>query len=220
MNEIYEVIQLNPEFFAWSFGVVNVLWVLFTYFNKQSHEREMVNLVHKLNLDAERRKKVFELKASQYELYVSMLDEFGKKNQVDMPKRMQPILERFLKDYLFLSESGDKAKEQELIAWLSNQVNVLTQEGLEDLLKLKAESNRLKLTATDEMIETFYELEELITESVNKTNAFMSEFTQIVISQNNERLQHYQNEMMKIGIKAQEKAQLLMQQMRSELNAI
>ena len=41
------------------------------------------------------------------------------------------------------------------------------QEGLKDVLILKSESNRLKLIATDEMLETFDRLEALTQESMD-----------------------------------------------------
>lgn len=85
MSAIYEVIQENPEYFAWAFGVVNVLWGLFVYFNKQSHDRAMARLKSDLGLEAERRKRVFELKASQYETYVANLDSFGKSIRLTFP---------------------------------------------------------------------------------------------------------------------------------------
>ncbi|MBT0027215.1 hypothetical protein J4H29_21070 [Vibrio alginolyticus] len=88
MESVYNVIQENPDYFAWVFGVVNVLWGLFVYFNKQSHDKALESLKHGLSLEAERRKKVFELKATQYEAYVSNLDAFGKKYQVDLPAKM------------------------------------------------------------------------------------------------------------------------------------
>lgn len=220
MTAIYEVIQQNPEFFAWIFGIVNVLWGLFAYFNKQSHDKALANLKHELNLDAERRKKVFELKATQYESYVSNLDEFGKKHQVDMPARMQPIFDRYLSEYLAATEAGDKAKERDVITWFSSQISALMQEGLADVLKLQSESNRLKLTATDEMIATFSELEALTKASMDKANEFMGKFTEIVMTQNNELSQSYQSQLQQLGSKTQEKAQELMQQMRAELNAI
>lgn len=220
MTAIYEVIQQNPEFFAWIFGIVNVLWGLFTYFNKQSHDKALANLKHELNLDAERRKKVFELKATQYESYVSNLDEFGKKHQVDMPARMQPIFDRYLSEYLAATEAGDKAKERDVITWFGSQISALMQEGLADVLKLQSESNRLKLTATDEMIATFSELEALTKASMDKANEFMGKFTEIVMTQNNELSQSYQSQLQQLGSKTQEKAQELMQQMRAELNAI
>ncbi len=47
------------------------------------------------------------------------------------------------------------------------------QEGLNDLLKLKAESNLLKPTATDEMIDTYFDLEAMTITSMDKAHEFM-----------------------------------------------
>ena len=220
MTAIYEAIQGNPEYFAWAFGVVNVLWVLFVYFNKQSHDRAMARLQSDLGLEAERRKRVFELKASQYETYVANLDAFGKKHQVDLPARMRPIFDKYLSDYLAATESGDKQQEHQVITWFSGQVSALMQEGLDDVLKLQAESNRLKLTATEEMIDTFSELEVLTKSSMDKANEFMGQFTEIVLTQDHQRTEAYQAELKDLGRRTQEKASQLMQQMRAELRAI
>lgn len=220
MSEIYALIQENPEYFAWAFGVVNVLWGLFVYFNKQSHDRAMARLKSDLGLEAERRKRVFELKASQYETYVANLDSFGKKHQVDLPARMSPIFDKYLSDYLAATESGDKQQEHKVITWFGGQVSALMQEGLDDVLKLQAESNRLKLTATDEMIDTFSELEVLTKASMDKANEFMGQLTEIVLTQDHQRTEQYQKELKELGRQTQEKAGQLMQQMRAELRAI
>jgi len=220
MSVIYDVIQEHPEFFAWFFALVNVLWGVFVYFNKQSHDRSMVRLKNDLSLEAERRKKIFELKANQYETYVANLDAFGKKHQVDLPARMQPIFDKYLDDYLESADSEDKQKEREVISWFSAQISALMQEGLDDLLKLQAESNRLKLTATDEMISTFTELEELMQTSMDEANEFMRNFTELVISQDHQRIAAYQARLNELGLKTKGRANQLMQQMRTELRAI
>lgn len=94
------------------------------------------------------------------------------------------------------------------------------QEGLSDVLKLQSESNKLKLTATDEMIDTFTELEALTKASMDKANEFMGKFIEIVLSQNNELSQQYQDDLKVLGEQAQSTAQKLMKQMRMELNEI
>ncbi|MEZ9860526.1 hypothetical protein AB4381_18855 [Vibrio splendidus] len=220
METIYSIIQDNPDYFAWVFSVVNVFWGLFAYFNKQSHDKALAKLKHELTLDADRRKKVFELKATQYEAYVENLDEFGKKHQVDMPARMQPVFDKYLNDYLAATQRGDKDQEREVITRFSSQMSSFMQEGLSDVLKLQNESNKLKLTATDEMIETFTKLEALTKLSMDKANEFMGKFTEIVFSQNNELSQQYQGELKALGDQTKNTAQKLMQQMRAELNEI
>lgn len=82
----------------------------------------MAQLRSDLSLEAERRKRVFELKANQYETYVANLDAFGRKHQVDLPARMRPIFDKYLNDYLAATESGDKQQEHQVITWFSSQV--------------------------------------------------------------------------------------------------
>src|SRR5690606_7989854 len=72
----YSIISKYPEAIAALFAVINGLWLAFTYFNGQRHARELEHLRHSLHLDAERRKKVFEVKVNQYEAYVTSLDAF------------------------------------------------------------------------------------------------------------------------------------------------
>lgn len=119
MHFIYDLIQDNPGFYAWAFGLVNIAWGLFIYFNKQQHERTLRHLEQNLRFNADRRLKLFDLKASQYSQYVTDLDTFGRKNQVETPKRMQPIFEKYFREYLAATELGDKQKERQAIEWLS-----------------------------------------------------------------------------------------------------
>ena len=62
MEEIFTVISEKPEYFAWTFGLVNALWMGFVYFNKKRHEKELIGVKQSFDLDLERRKKVFEMK--------------------------------------------------------------------------------------------------------------------------------------------------------------
>ena len=220
MESIYSIIQENPDYFAWVFGLVNALWGIFLYFNKQSHDKALENLKHGLSLEAERRKKVFELKVSQYEAYVSNLDEFGKKHQVDLPAKMQPIFDKYFNDYLAAAQVGDKDKEREVLCWFGTQVSKVMRDSTEDLMKLQAESNKLKLTATDQMVETFARLEALTKASSDKSNEFMSKFLEIVLSQNNDLSAKLQEELASLGKETQAVAKELMEQMRQELQTI
>lgn len=220
MQTIYEIVQQNPKFYAWAFGIINVAWGLFIYFNKQRHERDLKRLEQELRFSADRRLKIFDLKASQYSQYVTDLDSFGKKNQIEMPARMQPIFDKYLQDYLAATGAGDKNREREVIGWFSSQISALMQEGLQDVLKLKCESNRLKLIATDEMLETFEKIETLTQELMDSTNEFMKNFTEIIINQQNERSEDFQVKATELSAEIQKYSKTLLNQMRHELSDI
>ncbi|MEQ8261631.1 MAG: hypothetical protein RH947_15140 [Alcanivorax sp.] len=220
MQSIYELIQKNPEFYAWVFGGVNLLWLLFSYFNKQRHERDLKQLEQDLRYKADRRLKIFDLKASEYAKYVTDLDSFGKKNQIEMPERLQPIFDEYLQNYLMATESGDEDRERQVIGWFGSQVSALMNEGLKDVLKLKSESNRLKLIATNEMLQTFDKLEQLTQESMDCTNEYMKNFTEIVLNQQHERTEAFQEKAAKLAAQIQDQSRDLLDQMRSELSDI
>jgi len=220
MVAINHLIHQHPESVAWAFVAVNVLWVLFTYFNRQAHDRAMERLRSDLLLSLEHRKKLFELKVNQYEAYVVNLDAFGKKHQSELPSRLQPIFSKYINEYLAATESGNKEKEREVIVWFSDQISTLIQEGHNDVLKLQAESSRLKLTATNEMIETFTELERLTNQAMEEAQGFVSKFTEIMCTNDQRSIAKYQSESKALGAQVREKANTLLQQMRAELRAI
>ncbi|OBT08224.1 hypothetical protein A9267_10935 [Shewanella sp. UCD-FRSSP16_17] len=220
MQSIYQLIQESPEFYAWVFGIVNVLWACFAYFNKQRHERNLKQLEQDLRYRADRRLKIFDLKATEYAKYVTDLDSYGKKNQIEMPQRMQPIFDEYLQNYLAATEAGDKEKERQVIGWFSSQVSSLMQDSLKDVLKLKSESNRLKLIATDEMLETFDRIEQLTQETMDCSNDYMKNFTEIVLNQQNEKTEAFQLKAAKLANGIQEHSKTLLNQMRRELSDI
>ncbi|MEQ9209471.1 MAG: hypothetical protein RLN96_06470, partial [Pseudomonadales bacterium] len=123
MQTIYDMIQESPAFYAWAFGLVNLAWGLFIYFNKQRHDRELRHLEQDLRFNADRRLKLFDLKATQYSQYVTDLDSLGKKNQVEIPSRMQPIFDKYFQDYLAASEAADEEQQRKAIGWLGSQVS-------------------------------------------------------------------------------------------------
>ena len=49
MNDILKIITEKPEYVAWIFGVVNALWIVFLYFNKKRHEKELIKVKPKKN---------------------------------------------------------------------------------------------------------------------------------------------------------------------------
>ncbi|CAH6870706.1 conserved hypothetical protein [Vibrio chagasii] len=220
METIYNVIQENPEYFAWFFGVVNVLWGVFIYFNKQTHDKNLKKVELDLRYQADRRLKVFDLKAREYSNYVTELDAFGKKAKIELPERMQPIFDEYLKRYMAASSTGNDVEQREVIAWFSLQIAAFMREGQADLLKLKFESNRLKLIATEEMLATFESIEQLTDEATEHANKFMKGFINIVINEENDKVQEYQSEANRLGKSIQEKTDLLLKQMRNELGEI
>ncbi|MCG6201813.1 hypothetical protein [Psychromonas antarctica] len=218
MEFIYKIIQEDPSYFAWAFGLVNILWVGFAYFNKQRHEKEMVELSNSLKFESDRKLKIFELKVRKFEKYVTTLDSFGKKHQVDLPQKMQPIIDKYLSEYLNATAVGDKEEETNAITWFSSEIGGLMSLASEDYSIIQAESSKLKLTATDEMVEAFDKMELLIKNGLDESTEFMGGFVQMVLSQNFEPAEKFQENAKISGEKIKESSKALLNLMRAELN--
>jgi hypothetical protein len=220
MKIVYTLIQENPQFYAWAFGIINILWGGFLYFNKQAHERRLKHLEQDIKYDFDRRLKIFDLKATQYSQYVTDLDSLGKKNQVEIPTKMQPIIQTYFEEYLSASALGDTHRENEIIVWFSSEIQSLMNEGLKDVMKLKYESNRLKLIATDEMLVTFETIEKLNQEIFEITSEYMRNFTDIVVNKKEEETALFQSKAAALGSELQKCSKQLLSQMRNEIIGI
>ncbi len=220
MNEIYLEIQKDPKYYVWIFGLINAAWIVLAYIFKLWHERQLKRLEQDLRYDSERRLKLFDLKATEYAHYVANLDAFGKKNQTELMARMQPIFDKYLADFLAASAEGNDAKQREVLVWFSNQISHIMREGGEDFFKLKSESNRLKLIATDEMLSTFTSLEYLTEQSMNTANEFMGKLAEITMYQQNDVKDSYLSKLGEISAQIQKETDSLMTQMRNEIRGI
>ncbi|HTF94731.1 MAG TPA: hypothetical protein VL995_01240 [Cellvibrio sp.] len=141
----------------------------------------------------------------------------GKKNQVEIPAKMNPIFQTFFREYLEASESGSTEREREVIVWFSSEIQSLMNEGLQDVMKLKYESNRLKLIATEEMLVTFDTIENLNQKIYDITNEYMSNFVDCVINQKEEETALFQSKVASLGSELQKYSRRLLFQMRREI---
>lgn len=217
MESVYLYIQQNPDYFAWIFCLLNVLWAGYVYFNKKSHDKNLKEIQHSLNLDLERRKKVFELKMSHYERYVKMLDEFGKKYQSELFERMQPIFARYMAQMLDCKTEEEK---HAALSEFSMQVMELMNESMREYGILKSESRSLKLTASVSLLKIFEELEGLVEQSIESVKEFINQLPILIMSNNQVEMQTKQSVLDIQGQDILVKSKELEQQMRIELNEI
>jgi hypothetical protein len=214
MKFIYDLIQQDPEYFAWAFGIVNVLWVAFLYFNKKRHDRALKELQHSLNLDLERRKRVFNLKVGQYERYVGMLDEFGRKYQTGLFSRVEPIFKQFMS--AMLAANNEQLKTSALAMFSQQMLGVFDESSLE-WFKLKAESKSLKLSASDSLISLLEELETLVEGSKDSAQGFIKRLPILITSNDTKEISRLQSELNQQAESIQVKSRALAHQMRLDL---
>lgn len=149
-----------------------------------------------------------------------MIDDFGKKNQVDTPRRMQPIINEYFTSYLEAQRKGDDEASRTSIIRFGERVNLLLSEGYEDYMTIQAETHSLKLIATEQLAAIFGQLEMQYSEAFKLSQQFMNEFAEMTVRGDNEKIQAYQKEMYEKGTATKATVEALMSQMRAELQEI
>ena len=220
MEEIFKLISEKPEYAAWVFGVVNALWIAFLYFNKKRHEKELIAVKQSFDLDLERRKKVFEMKASQYEVYFRHIDAIHNKHQTDYQDIFTPIMNEFMSSYL---EAGDKNNEKEATKAtirFSEKISKITQDGFQELGVIESETNSLRLTASDEVAILLDEIKELYSQLFTLSGKMMSDLVQITINNDQALAAKNQEDIMLVSEQVKKKSAQLREQMRNDLKQI
>lgn len=220
MEAIFEHIQSKPEFYAWCFGIVNVLWVAFLYFNNKRHKEKLENLKQSLNLDLERRKKVFEMKATHYEAYFNNIDSFQAKHQNDYQEVFVPIFNEFNRRYLHAEDQNNSEESTNATLWFSEQINQITLNGFQEQQALEQQTNSLKLSASDEVAHLLEELRQLYSEIFEQSSLLMTKLVEITVNNDQSAASEIQNSIALIGENIKTKTQELREEMRKDLQAI
>lgn len=217
MEGIFAFISKYPELIAFLFTVTNAIWMVFTFFYSRSHEKRLKRIQHGLDLDVERRKKVFDLKVGQYEDYVNKLDNFGRSYQTELFEKMKNPIEEFFDKMSSASSDQDKKKA-------NSEFILKTMELFDDCTSqyflLKSESKSLKLTASDRLLEIFEELDFLVEKSIDTAKGSIAELIILKSIENNEAISELNNKIAQEGILIREKSKELEQQMRLDLSVI
>lgn len=220
METIYGIYKSNLAFFGWASAIVNCLLVGWMYFNKQRHEKELIQLKakveHEKELEFEKRKKLYGMKTEQFEKYFHMVDEFNKKQNAEIPKRIQPLFSVYMKS--MLETGNDQNLRNEAILAFSDKVHTILADGIEDYMKIQTETHCLKLVATEALGEILTRLEKLYGESFHLSQQFLNEFT--VIFGDQAKVDAYTNTIRQKGLEMKETLVELMEQMRQELQQI
>ena len=217
MELIFKQIQEQPEFYAWVFGIVNVLWGVFLYFNKKRHSEEIEKLKQSLNLDLERRRKVFEMKSGQYEAYFNNIDAYQRKHQNDYHEIFVPIFNEFNKRYLTAEANNDKEGSTAATLWFSEEIQKITLNGFQELQALEHQTNSLKLTASNEVAELLEELRELYEEIFQASSEQLGRLVEITMNNDQGAVEQMQKAMGEIGERIKEKSSELREEMRRDL---
>jgi hypothetical protein len=217
---IYETISSNPGYFAWAFGLVNVAWGLFLYFDRKQHEKDLERLRHQHALDLQKRSEMYEFKATQFQNYFRLMDEFSRKHRSDYSEKVQPLLDCFTQDYLEAESREDKSVSTQAITQFGSGIGRLMADSHEEHLAIKTETNNLRLIASNEVIALLDQVQAANDSALAAANELMNNYVQMVVAGDLTEMARRQHILYQAGETIMGLKTSLVEQMRRELSEI
>jgi uncharacterized protein YneF (UPF0154 family) len=209
--------------------VTYILGILTVYFNQRAknkalladnakliEETEKIKKEH--SLDIEKRKFQYESKKAQYFKYFNMLDDFSAKSTEDFMKDFPPIIAKFNED--FLNANGKKELETKAIVDFSDHISKMTFKANENLIKIKQETNTIKVIANEEILKIFSTMESYYDESLNLSTKLMNALSKMIIMKDDSEVNEAKLKLEEIGQKMNSLKEKLIQEVRKDLNEI
>ncbi|MDR9830547.1 hypothetical protein RCJ22_33735, partial [Vibrio sp. FNV 38] len=196
------------------------LWVFFLYINKKRHDKELVQLKQSLDLDLERRKKVFEMKSNQYENYFNNIDEIHNRHRNDYHEIVLPLINEFNASYLRANAMDDQVAAAAATSKFSEDIGKLTRDGFDEVQVMRSQTNSLRLTASDSVASTLDELQELYDKLFEHSEKMIRDIASITLCGDQELARSNQDKLNELGDITKKKSLMLRDQMRRELSTI
>ncbi len=171
-------------------------------------------------LEIEKRKYKYGEKLKQFTSYFKLLDEFNRKSNESFENDILPIIERFFADYETVETEDDKDSGNKAIAELMNGFLKIESKMKEEYLRMRTETNTLRLISSPKMNTLLDELDKLLDESFDASNYSLKSLSDPEQFRNPEGVKPYQEKVHELGKKVQKKRQQLMDLMKQELDDI
>jgi hypothetical protein len=131
-----------------------------------------------------------------------------------------PILDEFNKNYLNAASQNNKRNETKAVTVMSKKMQKLAFESNEDLIKVKQETNTIKLIASDEILDKLNLMELAYDRNMEKSNKMMSDLPRQMMMNDQEGMKRNQREIEVSGLVIQGIKDDIIKLMRKELNEI
>ena len=179
-------------------------------------EKERISSEYKL--DIEKRKYKYESKKEQYFKYFNLIDEFGKTSNNEIYENFLPVLDEFNNNYL--GANGNKKKELDAITEFSSKTNWLLSKSNENLFRLRAETNTIKLIANSEVLLLLNKIDNLYDLSLEKSSQMLKEMANNIVYNNQETIDFQKQEVELLGNNIKRLHAELLSEIRQELDEI
>ncbi|WP_312392777.1 hypothetical protein [Chryseobacterium sp.] len=166
-------------------------------------------------LEISRRKYQYEGKKDSYVSFFKMLDTFTADQNIKSQDKLKNLIHEFNRNF---GDSVSSQKKASLV--FSKKINTLTIKSYEEFIKLKQETNVIKLMASDAVIEHLLLLELGYENLMNESDKMMSALPKLIMLGNEARMNELKEEIEIKGRVINNIKDELNSLMRQELNEI
>ncbi|SNY42542.1 hypothetical protein SAMN06297280_0457 [Arsukibacterium tuosuense] len=209
--------QSLPDYYVWVFTAINLLWFALFCFSKHAANNRFHKLKHSMNLELERRRKVYELKVCDYEDYCNELDAFYLRHQNDYQTLFLPLFTEFNSRYQAADAAEDTAAASIATLWFSGEIQRVSNAGLAELQTLNKQTAGLKLSAADDILEILEEIQKLYNKLLVVSSEQMNKLVAITLSKDYEAVKFIGEELQQVGRELKTQSNLLMHAIRRDL---
>ena len=135
-------------------------------------------------LEISKRRYQYESKKEQYILFFKLLDQFTNEANKSTQEKLLPILDEFNRNFLNSSSRNDKKGENNATSVMSKKIQRLTFEANESLIKIKQETNTIRLIASDRIIQKLDLLELAYDKNMEQAIKMMNDLPTLVSTKN------------------------------------
>ena len=172
------------------------------------------------HLEISKRRYQYETKKEQYILFFKLLDQFTNEANKSTQEKLLPILDEFNRNFLNSSSRNDKKGENNATSVMSKKIQRLTFEANESLIKIKQETNTIRLIASDRIIQKLDLLELAYYKNKEQAIKMMNDLTKQMMSNDQYGMKKSQREHEISALVIKEIKDEIIELMRKELDEI
>lgn len=180
--------------------------------------QQIENIKKAHELDIAKRKYQYESKKEQYIKFFQFIDSFTGKQNLYCVDKMTPIITEFYAGFLATTE--DNTEQNKVCTAYMERVQNLMNENNTELMKVKQETNTIRLIASQEVIELLDLMERTYDNMFNTSSQIINMLPNNIMTNNQTMLQKHIEILTEISQSFLNIKNNLIQQMRNDLNEI
>lgn len=187
---------------------------------KSQFNRELEELKKEHQLNITKRKYQYESKREAYFNFFQLLDQFTRENNVKNQEHLLVILDEFNRNYLNAASQNNKKNQTNAVTAMSKKIQKLSFDANQDLIKIKQETNTIRLIASDAILCKLDDLNLAYEISMKVSTKMMTSLPTLVLTNNQEKMKADQIEIEKSALIINQIKDEIIELMRIELDEI